>query len=583
MNSTKKSPVVSESLKVNSTDNISQENSGEGLLPYLLEQKLISDDQLQIVNFELAYKQEPIAGLLTRLGFISEAALRDAMSSTSGQKSVDLSQLLVDAEALEKVPRDIALRYSMLPLAWDKENNTLLLVMADPSDLIAQDKLVQLLPPNTKFEFRLANVSDINKAVDEAYGYKLNIDGILQEIETGKVDMSALESDKAYSQPTVRLVTAIITDAVKRDASDIHFEPEAEFLRVRYRIDGVLRQIRILHKSYWSAMVVRIKVIARLNIAEVRAPQDGRLSMSVRGNPVDFRVSILPTVHGENIVLRILDRKRRELTLGNIGATQSQIKLFEKLMARPEGIIIVTGPTGSGKTTTLYAMLSKINSEAINIMTLEDPVEYPISMIRQTSIGDTIKFDYADGIRSMMRQDPDVILVGEIRDYETAEMSFRASMTGHQVYTTLHTNSVFGVIPRLADMKISPQIISGNIIGVVAQRLVRILCHHCKEEINVPDYLKNKMPSVNHIYKAVGCKECEWTGYKGRSAIFEILAIDDEINLAIAHNKNALEIRDIAKKNGFISLAEDGISRVSQGITSIEEIARNTDLSHFSK
>jgi len=557
-------------------------NSTEGLIPYLVSRKLLSEDQLKVIDYEINRSSENISQILVRLGFLSEAALRDAISETSGQDSIDLNTFTADAEALEKVPREFANRYSLLPLSWDQENLELTLAMDDPNNLLSQDKLAQILPPNSKLNIRLAAASDINKAIDQAYGYKLNIDGILQEIETGHIDLALIESDKGYSQPTVRLVDAIITDAVKREASDIHFEPEADFLRIRYRIDGVLRQIRVLHKSYWAAMVVRIKVVSQLNIAETRAPQDGRMSLTVRGNPVDFRVSVLPTVHGENVVMRVLDRKRRELSLDKIGVTSSQIEVLNNLMRRPEGIIVISGPTGSGKTTSLYAMLMNINTEAINIMTLEDPVELPIAMIRQTSISETTKINFADGVRSMMRQDPDVMLVGEIRDSETAIMSFRAAMTGHQVYTTLHTNSAIGVFPRLMDMNISSQILSGNIIGVVSQRLVRLLCENCKESIPVPEKYNQFIKSEN-IYKAKGCQACDFTGYKGRTGIYEIIEVNEEFDYAIAEGKNTLELKNIALKNGTIPLAQDGLDRVAQGITSIEEVARNTDLTYINK
>ena len=264
-------------------------------------------------------------------------------------------------------------------------------------------------------------------------------------------------------------------------SSDIHFEPEANFLRIRYRIDGMLRQIRALHKSYWPAMTVRIKVLSGMNIAETRAPQDGRIGAHrMRGRQVDFRVACQPTIHGENIVLRILDRQKGIVPLEDLGLAEEHLHQLKLMIARPEGIILVTGPTGSGKTTTLYSVLNHINSEGINIMTLEDPVEYPMALVRQTSVAETAKLDFANGIRSMMRQDPDVILVGEIRDADTAEMALRAAMTGHQVYSTLHTNSAIGAIPRLLDIGILPDIMAGNIIGIVAQRLIRRLCDHCK-------------------------------------------------------------------------------------------------------
>ena len=279
----------------------------------------------------------------------------------------------------------------------------------------------------------------------------------------------------------VRLVDALLVDAVKRGASDIHFEPEYAFLRIRYRIDGVLETVRSLHKTYMPGITVRIKVISDMNIAETRAPQDGRLSLTLNGRPIDFRVSTHPTIHGENIVLRILDREKSIISLDKMNLPTATLTRLSLMLARPEGILVVTGPTGSGKTTTLYSLLSQVNDETVNIMTLEDPVEYPLTLMRQTSVNEAVKMDFANGIRSMMRQDPDIILVGEIRDHDTAEMAFRAAMTGHQVFTTLHTNSALGAFPRLLDIGILPDIMAGNIIGVIAQRLVRVLCVHCKE------------------------------------------------------------------------------------------------------
>jgi len=377
-------------------------------------------------------------------------------------------------------------------------------------------------------------------------------------------------------------VDALLNDAVKRSASDIHFEPEQGFLRIRYRIDGVLRQIRSLHKNYWAAMVVRLKVMSGMNIAETRAPQDGRISLMLSGHQVDFRVSSQPTTHGENIVLRILDRDKGIVPLEELGLHADDLKTLKLMLARPEGIILVTGPTGSGKTTTLYSILNYINTEGINIMTLEDPVEYPMAMIRQTSVNEVVKLDFASGIRSMMRQDPDVILVGEIRDQETAEMAFRAAMTGHQVYSTLHTNSSIGAIPRLMDLGVLPDIMAGNIIGVVAQRLVRKLCAQCKAPYT-PDQATRRLLGVDAdderpIYQAVGCARCDNVGYRGRVAIMELFKLDAEIDELIARRATGREIRAAASAKGFRSLAEDAISRVLLGQTSLEEISRVVDL-----
>jgi general secretion pathway protein E/type IV pilus assembly protein PilB len=441
-----------------------------------------------------------------------------------------------------------------------------------------------LLPENVEVDSLIAGESEIDRAIDQYYGHELSIDGILHEIETGEIDWKSLSaSDDEYSQPVVRLIDSILTDAVKREASDIHFEPEANFLRIRYRIDGMLRQIRALHKSYWPAMTVRIKVLSGMNIAEMRAPQDGRISLTVSGRQIDFRAACQPTIHGENIVLRILDRQKGIVPLEHLGLAEDHLQRLKLMIARPEGIILVTGPTGSGKTTTLYSVLNHINSENIHIMTLEDPVEYPMALVRQTSISETAKLDFANGIRSMMRQDPDVILVGEIRDAETAEMAFRAAMTGHQVYSTLHTNSAIGAIPRLLDIGVLPDVMAGNIIGIVAQRLIRHLCDHCKSPyhaephemqlLGLPDDSKRPL-----LYRASGCDLCDYQGYRGRIAIMELLRIDAGIDELIARRATTHEIRNRALLQGFSTLADDGMRRVLNGSTSLEEIGRVVDL-----
>jgi general secretion pathway protein E/type IV pilus assembly protein PilB len=405
----------------------------------------------------------------------------------------------------------------------------------------------------------------------------------LREIETGEIDYQSLQQDgDEYTQPVVRLVGALLMDAVKRNASDIHFEPEYAFLRIRYRIDGVLQQVRSLHKTFWPAIVVRLKVISGMDIAETRAPQDGRLQISLCGRPIDFRVSSHPTIHGENLVLRVLDREKSIIPLERMGLRNTTLDELKLMMTRPEGIMVVTGPTGSGKTTTLYSLLSFQNTEAVNIMTLEDPVEYPVTMMRQTSVAEVNKLDFANGIRSIMRQDPDIILVGEIRDSDTATMAFRAAMTGHQVFSTLHTNSALGTFPRLLDIGISPDIMAGNIIGVVAQRLVRVLCPHCKQA-HTPDDEERKLLNVRTreditIYRNVGCKRCTYTGYRGRMAIIELLRIDTDMDALIARRSHLDEMRKLALDKGFITLADDGVRRILEGYTSLAEVMRVIDL-----
>ena len=434
-----------------------------------------------------------------------------------------------------------------------------------------------------ELESRLAGDTEISRAIEQYYGHELSIDGILHEIETGEVDYQSMAgAGEQYSQPVVRLIAALLADAVGKNASDIHFEPEQNFLRIRYRIDGVLRQIRSLHKTYWPAMAVRIKVLAKMNIAETRAPQDGRISLSLTGRQVDFRVASQATSHGENVVLRILDRQKGIVPLDGLGLESSQLDLLKRLISRPEGIILVTGPTGSGKTTTLYSILNHINSDALNIMTMEDPVEYPMTLIRQTSVNEAAKMDFANGIRSLMRQDPDVILVGEIRDEETAEMAFRAAMTGHQVYSTLHTNSAVGAFPRLLDTGVTPEVMAGNMIGIIAQRLIRRLCKHCRQPYTATSaecrLLGVKVDRPPTVYRAVGCDHCDFQGYRGRLAIMEILKLDVDLDELIARRATARELQRAAVAKGFHTLADDGARRVLEGTTALDELMRVVDL-----
>ncbi len=459
----------------------------------------------------------------------------------------------------------------------------LTLAMEDVFNLAAIDRLRAQIGNKVEIHPVLAGQGELISAIDQYYGYELSVDGILHELETGEVDYKSIQaSDDQYDQPLVRLVDAILSDAVKQGASDIHFEPEEHFLRIRYRIDGTLRQIRSLHKTYWSAITVRLKVISGMNIAETRAPQDGRISLQLAGHSIDFRVSSLPTTHGENFVLRILDRDKGIVELDKLGLQPDTLSLLKILMARPEGIILVTGPTGSGKTTTLYSMLTHINTVNVNIMTLEDPVEYPMTMIRQTSVNDNAKLGFADGIRTLMRQDPDVILVGEIRDEDTAEMAFRAAMTGHQVFSTLHTNSAIGAISRLVDIGVLPEVLSGNIIGVLGQRLIRKLCTFCKEPYK-PEPFEKMILGIKEdenptLYRAKGCPKCDDIGYKGRTSLLEVLKVDEDMDELIAQRATQKVLLEHARSKGFKRLSDDGIRRILEGLTSLEEVSRVVDL-----
>ncbi len=551
----------------------------------------INDDQLRIALQRQKTDNKPLGEELLDLHFITDVAMREAVSEAAGYKSIDLSGSVANATALALIPKSIAIKHSLFPLSFDAENGHLLIVAANPDDILARDAIAPFLAQASRQSqkriipaWRIAPSAEVLAAVDKFYDHELSIEGILFELESGELDLNALtQAGVSYSHPIVRLTDAILSDAVSRSASDIHFEPEEQFLRVRYRIDGVLRPVRSLSKSHWMAILVRLKVLSGMNIAETRAPQDGRVSLSLFGRQIDFRAASHPTIHGENFVLRILDRKMGIVSLDKLGMTEVQLGLLERMLERPEGILLVTGPTGSGKTTTLYSILNHLNNDAVNIMTLEDPVEYPMPLTRQTSIAETVKLDFSNGIRSLMRQDPDIILVGEIRDHDTAEMALRAAMTGHQVFSTLHTNSAIGSISRLHDLGIVDDMFASNLIGIIAQRLVRRLCPLCKEAYQPDDSERMIMniaaDEILMICRPKGCPDCENQGFKGRLAIMEILHFDQGMIELVTRRAGLKELTDYALAHHFKPLSDDGIRRVKEGVTSLQEVRRVVDFS----
>jgi general secretion pathway protein E/type IV pilus assembly protein PilB len=549
----------------------------------LLALGLISQDELRIALQEQKYTAQPLGEALLALGCISEEAMRGALADRLGQQAISLKGVVADPAALALVPKGLAKRHTLFPVSLAQ--GELLLASANPNDIVAADQISAMLGDSVRPRWALASSTEILSAIEQCYGHELSIDGILQELESG-IDLTHLTLvAEGYSHPVVRLMDALLADATIAGASDLHFEPEPQFLRIRYRIDGVLRQVRALHMRYWPAMIVRLKVMAGMNIAETRAPQDGRIALSIAGHSVDFRAAVQPTTHGENFVLRILDRQRGVMGLDQLGLSQTQLDLLHRMLSRPEGILLVTGPTGSGKTTTLYSILQYLNAEGVNIMTLEDPVEFPMPYVRQASISDAIKMDFADGIRSMMRQDPDIILVGEVRDHATAEMAFRAAMTGHQVFSTLHSNSALRAIPRLLDLGIAPQVLAGNVIGVVAQRLVRKLCPLCKQPQRPSDEqarcLGLKEGDEVTLYRSVGCSACEFRGFKGRLAIVELLKFDAELDELVTQNAGLKSMAAHVRENGFMTMADDGLRRVRDGDTTLEEVGRVLDLTEL--
>ena len=550
----------------------------------LVAKGVVSEDQMRIALTEQKHRDEPLGRILVRLGFATEGVIRDMLAGVLGYESVDLSKVLIDSDVVKRVPREVARRYRVLALTLDAPARQLAVATTDPFNVVAMDQVRALFDPGVEIRAVLAGEVEIDKAIEQFYGHELSVDGILAEIETGEIDTRTLEAGgDEYGQPVVRLVNALLSDAVRRGASDIHFEPAHEFLRIRYRIDGVLRQVRSLHRDHWAAIAVRLKVMASMNIAERRVPQDGRISLLVSGRDVDFRVSSLPTIHGENIVLRVLDRHMGVVALDRLGLAEDALAGLRLMMARPEGIILVTGPTGSGKSTTLYSMLSHLDTESVNIMTLEDPVEYPMGRVRQTSADEAARLTFASGVRSLLRQDPDIILIGEIRDAETAEMAFRAAMTGHQVYSTLHANSAAGAVARLVETGVSTGVMAGNIIGIMGQRLVRRLCTRCREAYE-PARLERRILRFDTdsepppVYRPRGCDDCEHQGYRGRLALLELLRFDAELDELVAREASTVDISKAAVVRGFRPLADDGIRRVLEGTTSLDEVSRVVDL-----
>lgn len=550
----------------------------------LIDEGFISRDQLNIALTENKRTGQKLGEILVSMGFVNVEVVREVVGSYVGYASMSLKEVVPDPKALSLVSETFAHTYQLMPISI--KDNILKVAMSNPGDILVLDKLRRhLQSPNIQVQPVLVVESDIQNGIDNYYGYELSIEGILKELETGKADLSSISSNNEYSQPMVRLVDNLLTDAVKRNASDIHFEPEEDYIRIRYRIDGVLQEIRLLHKMFWSGLVVRLKVLSDLDLTEQRIPQDGRMTLIVHGRRIDFRVSSLPGTHGENFVLRILDREKGIVPLDELGLDKDSYNELKLMMARPTGILLVTGPTGSGKTTTLYSILNELNDVGVNIMTLEDPVEYPMSLIRQTPVNEEIGMGFAAGIRALLRQDPDIILIGEIRDAETAEMAIRAAMTGHQVFATLHTNSAIGAIPRLLDIGVSRSIMSGNMIGIVAQRLARKLCKHCKTSYE-PEPFERKLLAISEgehyeLYKAKGCKKCNGVGYKGRLAVLETLRFTSEMDDLFLEGASQHALLDKAIENGFSTMAQSGIRWVKQGHTTLEEISRVVNLTEL--
>ncbi|MEI8175802.1 MAG: ATPase, T2SS/T4P/T4SS family [Candidatus Omnitrophota bacterium] len=551
-----------------------------------LEEKILSSGLLNAEQAQRAKDEERKTGLafsriVVKLGFATEEDIAGLTAEIMGVPFIDVDNYLIDAGVAKLLPEQVAKKYDLIPLF--KIKDTLTVAMVDPHDIIAIDE-VRLRTRCRSVEPVLSTKGAIDRAISKQYGGK----GAFEEV-VSQIDKAALErppqresanarTDPSQDAPVVKLVNVILHQAISEEASDIHVEPEENALRIRYRIDGVLRESTSPPSQLAEEIVSRIKVLAHMDISEKRKPQDGKIQLRLPDRDVDLRVSTFPTIHGENIVLRILDKSSILLDMDELGFEKEDLDRFQKLIRKSYGMILVTGPTGSGKTTTLYSALAKINSSDKNIITIEDPVEYQLPLIRQTQINPRAGITFANGLRSILRQDPDIIMVGEVRDKETAEVGIQAALTGHLVMSTLHTNDACGALARLIDMGIEPFLISTSVIGVISQRLVRMICKQCKESYPVPAPVLSALgiqgQGAGVLYRGKGCDACKQTGYRGRTAVYELLTINEAIRTLIAEKVSSTTIKQEAIKSGLVPLRENGLRKALRGVTTMEEILR---------
>lgn len=542
------------------------ENSHLPLAP-----RLLGNEQQHIASQRSLHKGQSQEQALLDPGSIQSGTLQEQHAEAGDPASFDWLRHRHDKALEQWLPRALAVRLKAFPLAYVAQTARLTLLVEHPQDLALGEQLRHRLPAGIELELQAASAAEIEQAIDRHYGYSDEIDRLLALLAAEKpAALKPARGERAAIRP---LLDAFIADAVRLDASDIHFEPEAGFARVRYRIDGLLRIIRRLPGGIWQPLLICLKLLAGMDIADSRSPQDGRFTQHLAGRDVDFRVASLPTLHGENLVLRIHDCRRSLLTLAQLGLARDSQQQLERICRRPEGILVVTGPTGSGKTTTLYSLLDSASHPGVNTMTLEDPIEHPLPLIRQTQVCDAIRLDFANGIRSLLRQDPDILMIGEIRDTASAEMAFRAAMTGHQVYTTLHANSALAALPRLLDLGISPATLAGSLNGIVAQRLLRRLCPHCKRP-PATEPGRDECPT----WHAEGCIDCDWQGYRGRLAVMEIIRITPILADLIAAGAAPEQLRQAAIAAGYRPLADHARQLAADGETTLAEAARIIDL-----
>lgn len=557
----------------------------------LLEERLLTEVQLSQALYEQRRTGQPLVVTLINSGVVSEEDIVITLSEQLGIPHLRVDNYEIPPEVLAEVPESIARRYHLIPVA--KTGNSLTIAMADPLNIVAIDDVRMLM--GYEIETVVSQDSEIKKAIDKYYGglgseEKEAFEDILRDAQADIVTLSDNAEDVDISHlkreveqaPVIRLVNLLLVNAIKDGASDVHIEPFEKEVRVRYRVDGVLREIQSPPKGLQAAVVSRIKILSELDIAERRVPQDGRFRIKFDAREIDFRVSTLPTYFGEKVVLRILDKGSVKLDLDKLGFEEQPREDFRDCLMRPNGIILVTGPTGSGKTTTLYSALHMLNTVDVNIVTVEDPVEYELHGINQVQAKPEVGLTFASGLRSILRQDPDIVMVGEIRDEETADIAVKAALTGHLVLSTLHTNDAPGAITRLIDMGMEPFLIASSMLMAAAQRLVRKICPDCKKSYRVPENVLSRAQFPNNqgeeviLKKSDGCSRCGQSGYRGRLALLEVLRVTEDIQDLIMNSVSAGEIKRAGIQNGMLTLRQVGLMKVSSGLTTLEEALRVT-------
>ena len=554
----------------------------------LVREKLITPEQLKKAIEEQRTTGGRLGYNLAKLGYIKEKDLTPFLSRQYGIPAVDLATTEIDPEVIKLIPEDVANKYQVIPIS--RTGSTLVLAMADPSNIFAIDDIKFLTGYN--IESVVASEASIKAAIEKYYqASEMELGDVLTEL--GEEDMEILHEEEEVDvadlkkavddAPVVKLVNLILTDAIKKGASDIHVEPYEKSFRVRFRVDGVLQEMMKPPLKLKNAIVSRLKIMASLDIAERRLPQDGRIKMKLgRDKEMDFRVSVLPTLFGEKVVLRLLDKSSLQLDMTKLGFEERALKDFKEAIEKPWGMVLVTGPTGSGKTTTLYSALSELNKTTDNISTAEDPVEYNLMGINQVQMHEAIGLNFASALRSFLRQDPDIIMVGEIRDFETAEIAVKAALTGHLVLSTLHTNDAPSTVNRLLNMGIEPFLIASATNLILAQRLARKICKDCKEEVHVPPQglIDIGVPADDaksfKCYHGKGCSTCNGSGYKGRIALYEVMPLTESLKELVLNGASSAELKRGAVKEGMKTLRMSGITKIKEGVTTIEEVVRTT-------